>query len=217
MQCCWFEFLISEKTNMSLSPDESNHLTLKPLISCKPSLEADSTLEDFVKSRRCPIFWLQSHCAWPQSTTWCGILCSSPNSPCLGSVTSGPGSQGQEPLTELPSSGCLLFPADNGLLISHPSCLLQGPLRVAHTPRQHSTLFSCWLACWGKWTPPFQPLDYGKWLSSCHRLSYNSSACMFSIGTIWIMVTINTKQSCKNHCSACYKIFLFYLLNSIVL
>ena len=117
MQCCWFEFLISEKTNMSLSPDESNHLTLKPLISCKPSLEADSTLEDFVKSRRCPIFRLQSHCAWPQSTTWCGILCSSPNSPCLGSVTSGPGSQGQEPLTELPPSGCLLFPADNGLLI----------------------------------------------------------------------------------------------------
>lgn len=134
---------------------KATHPTIKllPLSSCKLFPVVDSTWKRFVKPLRCPIFRLWSHCTWPQSSTgW--TLCSSPNSPCLGSVTLGPGRQGQGPLTELPSFRCLLFPVDNGLFISHPSCLLQGPLWVADTPTQHSTLLSCWLACWGKLTPP---------------------------------------------------------------
>ena len=88
----------------------------------------DSTWEKFVRPPRCPVFWLQSHYAQPQSSIWCGTLRSFPNSPCSGSVTLRPGQQGQGPLTELPSFTCLLFSVDNGLLISHPSCLLQDPL-----------------------------------------------------------------------------------------
>lgn len=88
-----------------------------------------------------------------------------PVSPCLGLVTLGPVRQGLGSLRELLSFRCLLFPVDNGLPISYPSCSRQGSLGRAHTPRRHFTLFSGWLACWQKLTPLFQSPDCKKWQS----------------------------------------------------
>lgn len=126
--------------------------------------------------------------------------CSSPNSPCSGSVTLGPVRQRLGPLTGPPSFRCLLFPVDNGSLFPHPSCLQQGPLRMYHTPRQHSTVFSLCLACWRKLTPPFQPPDYEKWQCPCHQFSHSSSFLHAKPWHSCIIVIINTNQSGENHC-----------------
>lgn len=128
-----------------------------------------------------------------------------PISPCLGSVTLGPVRQGLGPLRELLSFRCLLFPVDNGLLTSYPSCPRLGPLGRDHTPRQHFTLFSWWLACWQKLTPPFQSLDYEKWQSEF--FTDLVIAPLFCIAKHWhICITaINIKQSCEKHGYIYYK------------